>query len=194
VIGNWVKSYKARGGLVSIAKAPNLRSESGNPLYEAGTSWEQQASRRKFAAVESRKRVPKGRPSGTRHKSTCPKRPTLGTAQKHARSANLLLIVSSGGRLGFERFPQPQPPTAVENIAAVRNAFALASTHRLWIRVRGAGNPAVSSSTVKRLDQSVEQRVVPCSQTNTQMSSGIPTRLYYKAFAGTRSCPWINRR
>lgn len=41
----------------------------------------------------------------------------------------------------------------------------------------------------KRLDQSVEQRVAPCFQTNTQMSSGVATRLYYKAFAETRSCP-----
>ena len=36
-----------------------------------------------------------------------------------------LLIVSSGGRLGFERFPQPQPPAAVENFADVRSALLL---------------------------------------------------------------------
>jgi hypothetical protein len=84
-------------------------------------------------------------------RSTCNRSKTL---KNRPRLANLLLIVSSGGRLGFARFPQPQPPTAVENIAAVRSAFALASAHRLWIRVRGSGEHALAQivAETRRID------------------------------------------
>jgi hypothetical protein len=80
----------------------------------AQASWEQ-TTRRDFAAVESRKPVPRSGPSASRDESTCPKGPTFWSAEEHRRLTNRppgrLLIVSSGERFGFERFPQPQPPT-----------------------------------------------------------------------------------
>src|ERR1017187_9225251 len=72
----------------------------------------------------------------------------------------------------FHRSGRP----AVEKLQCRQIVLALAFTHRLRIRVSGADNPLLRLRPpvgMKCLDQSVEQRVVPCSQTNPQMSSGL---------------------
>jgi len=74
-----------------------------------------------------------------------------------------------------------------------RNRLALASTHRVAVRERGAGSSLLRLFPPVRETSRAECRAAGCTLFHNEYSDVVcrSTRLFYKDFAGARSCPWL---